>query len=121
MSKSILPKASDMLKFNDFVTVISDNLEVNGVKKGTRMFIAGTITLPTSEDGYSQRIYMNTCPVYNDIVDTNLILLVDPKELKKVGKAAQKRAEAKMSNQKFAQAPVNVMSVGAPEETANEG
>ncbi len=88
MTKKIKQKDIDnMLKYGDFCRLTTDKLTNDGLKEGTRVFIAGTQVVPISADDlYTQRIKLLAAPLEDNHINSAKIYLIDPNSVKRLGK-----------------------------------
>ena len=86
----------DLIYPMTFVYVNTDKFEnEEGIKlmKGDVLFVAGTRSLPISEDDpYTTRVFIYTQPVVDDYIDTTAqIYILDPVSVTNVDKEENKR------------------------------
>lgn len=94
-------KMDDLIRDNDFCEIITDKFEAEGVKKGTRVYIAGHKAIPEdANDPYTQRVKFFVHLVHNSIVIYEKgLFLMDPRSLRKVKKREQKKLMDKLEAQ----------------------
>jgi hypothetical protein len=87
-----------LIKADDFCEVVTDNLEKDGIKRGQRVFIAGSRAFPISEeDPYTQRIKFFA----HILLDTKTmeydprLFLLDPRSIQKLKKKEQQKLQAR--------------------------
>lgn len=80
----------EILKYRDFVEVISSTLDKEELKKGSVLFVAGT--QPVSEDAgdpYNLRVKLIVCPTVDGHIVNTKFFMLDPKSVIKVGTEEQ--------------------------------
>lgn len=86
---------ADMLKYEDFCVLTTDNLKDDGLAEGDTVFISGTQATPESlEDVYTLRLKMIVCSLVDDHVQTDKFYLVDPASLTRVDETRQQELTA---------------------------
>lgn len=77
---------------DDFCEIITDSLEADGLKRGSRVYVIGSRALPISEeDPYTQRVkfFSHLLLDAKQMLFDERIFLLDPSSIKQVGKKEQ--------------------------------
>ena len=89
-----------LLKDGDFARVAVKNYEEYGLNEGNLVYIAGVKPLPVDKtDLYLQRIFVLVSPFISKKLQTEKVLLIDPRSLKPVTKSQQRKYKRKLENQ----------------------
>lgn len=91
-----------MIKVDDYCTFIGNNLTEHGVEDGQYVYIAGSLVVPVdSNDLYNQRVMfsIHAAADNGDIDFEKGIMIVDPKNLKKVSAALRDKFQKRLDVQ----------------------
>lgn len=90
MEEGIVVDYDSLINSLDFVEVVVDKFEEQGVKKGDVVFIAGLKAFPTDEDPYTQRIKFFVHLMEGDYIDVDKgIYVMDPASVLKLPQEKQ--------------------------------